>query len=63
MLSFEVLNDLGIIILDTSSGQPRAVCFGGATASLNCHVSLAANQELLIFPVSFRGWSGAVFFG
>lgn len=64
LLTIQVLNDLGIIILDTSNhGQPRAICFGGATAALSCHVSLAANQELLIFPVSFRSWPGPVSLG
>jgi len=55
-----VLNDLGIIILDANSQGPRAISFGGATPSLSCHISLLANQEILIFPVSFRAWSGAV---
>ena len=59
----EVLNDLGIIILDANSQGPRAISFGGATPSLSCHISLLANQEILIFPVSFRAWSGAVSFG
>lgn len=64
LLTIQVLNDLGIIILDTSNhGQPRTICFGGATAALSCHVSLAANQELLIFPVSFRSWPGPVSLG
>ena len=59
----EVLNDLGIIILDANNQGPRAISFGGATPSLSCHISLLANQEILIFPVSFRSWSGAVSFG
>ena len=58
----EVLNDLGIIILDANSG-PRAISFGGATPSLSCHISLLPNQEILIFPVSFGAWPGAVSFG
>lgn len=58
----QVLNDLGIVVLQ-STGQARAICFGGATASLRCHISLVAGEEASIFPVSFRAWPGAVCLG
>ena len=50
-----MLNDLGLIVLD-STGQVLAVTFAGAVASLSLH--LQEVQELFIFPVSLRAWPG-----
>lgn len=51
----EVLNDLGLLVLD-SEGHVLAASFGGAVASVSLH--LKEVKELFIFPLSFRAWPG-----
>lgn len=55
-----VLDDLGIVVLDEKGQEVHAAAFGGAWRDVSHRVVLQPGCECLVFPISFRAWSGPV---